>query len=124
MREKMMKYFLWLGVVATLIVQIIFARHTTAQAAIPYQLTVVGVHTSCTIAVNTTSYCFAADGLWQSLNGLAYTQIAVGAAGPAGPTGPQGPIGLQGPQGPAGSSGGVVSVNGKTGVVQLTATLQ
>ena len=96
--------------------------HVHAQTTTtPLAITVAGVHTSCLpAATGTTTFCFASDGLWQSLNGAAYTQLGgVGPAGPAGATGPMGPAGATGPAGPA---GGVTSVNGKTGTVVLSAT--
>lgn len=66
-----------------------------AQAAPPWQVAVPSVpHTACTVAPLTTQYCFAGDGLWVSLNGAAYTQVG---------------------------SGGVQSINGKTGIVVITA---
>jgi hypothetical protein len=33
-------------------------------------------HTSCTIVASTTEFCFANDGLWVSINGASYTQVA------------------------------------------------
>ncbi len=62
-------------------------------------LTIVAqlAHTSCPVAtVGKTQYCFAIDGLWQSLNGAAYTQLGAG-------------------------TGGVASLNGKTGALTITA---
>ena len=101
-------------------------RTTAAQSGSnPFQMTVSGPHTACTVTAGQTNFCFATDGFWQSINGAAYTQLGVGATGPAGPAGPAGAAGATGPagpQGPAGTSGGVASVNGKTGVVILTAT--
>lgn len=55
-------------------------------------------HTACVLSVGQTTICLASDGLWLSLNGAAFTQLGV--AAPA----------------------GVISVNGKTGVVVLSAT--
>ena len=46
-----------------------------AQSGNPLQMQVSGVHTACTVTAATTSFCFATDGLWQSLNGAAYTQL-------------------------------------------------
>jgi hypothetical protein len=74
------------------------AIRAQAQSANPWQVSVVGAHTLCTVTPATTQYCFASDGLWMSLNGAAYVQL--GAVAPV----------------------GVVSVNGKTGVVVLGAT--
>jgi len=102
----------------------------------------LGTHTACTPSPNQTVFCFVSDGLWQSLNGATtFTQVGIaGPAGPAGPQGPAGPVGPQGvagvagpvgptgpvgpagPAGPVGPAGGVTSVNGKTGVVVLSAT--
>src|SRR6185312_11724372 len=63
----------------------------------PYQFTVVGAHSLCTVATGQTRYCFASDGVFQSLNGAAYASL-VGSA----------PI-------------GVTSLNGKTGDLKVTA---
>lgn len=52
-------------------------------------------HTSCTPVPAQTSLCLNSEGLWQSINGTAFTQI--GAVG-------------------------VISVNGKTGAVTISAT--
>jgi hypothetical protein len=96
-----------------------------AANAIPWQVGVTGAHTLCVVVAGQTNYCFAADGLWISLNGAAYVQMGVtGPIGPAGPAGPAGAAGATGPQGPPGTpgSGGVTSVNGKTGVVTIAAT--
>lgn len=71
-----------------------------AQTVVP-PITIVApalTHTSCNVTVGATSFCFASDGLWQSINGAAFVQLGV--AAPA----------------------GVISVNGKTGVVVLSAT--
>jgi len=54
------------------------------------------LHTNCVVAAGTTTYCFAGDGLWISSNGAPFAQ-------------------LQG-------QSGVISVNGKTGTVVLSAT--
>jgi len=62
------------------------------------QLTGSAPHTTCAIVPSTTNYCFANDGLWQSINGAPYVQLT-----PSTPS-------------------GVISVNGKTGVVVITAT--
>jgi len=72
----------------------LYGWHVHAQAANAgiVQVTATGLHTQCTVVVGETHFCFASDGLWQSLNGAAYTQVV---------------------------AGGVVSVNGKTGVVTL-----
>lgn len=59
----------------------------------PFQFQTPGVHTSCTVVPSQTEFCFAGDGLWQSLNGGAYVQI---------------------------TTQSVTSVNGKTGAVTLT----
>ena len=84
----------WIVGVLSLVLVPLFASylslpHTAkAQGTNPLQIVVTGTHTSCTVTVSTTAYCFATDGLWQSLNGAAYTQLGVGVAGPAGPAGP------------------------------------
>lgn len=70
-----------------------------AQTVVP-PITIIApalTHTSCNVTPAATSYCFASDGLWQSLNGAAYTQLGV-------------------------AVGGVTSVNGKTGAVVISAS--
>lgn len=62
------------------------------------QLTGSAPHTTCAVVASTTNFCFANDGLWQSINGAPYVQLT-----PSAPS-------------------GVLSVNGKTGVVVITAT--
>jgi hypothetical protein len=66
-------------------------------AAIPAQITVVGTHTQCTATPAATpahaDICFAADGIWLSINGAAFTQLG------------------------AASAVGVTSFNGRTGAV-------
>jgi hypothetical protein len=85
------------------------------------------LHTSCTVLASTTKYCFAADGLYISLNGAAYAQIAAtagvisfngrtGAVLPA--TGDYTYAEIAGTP----PTGSVTSVNGKTGAVVLGAT--
>jgi len=54
------------------------------------------LHTNCTAATGQTVYCFAGDGLWVSTNGAAFAQVQGNAP--------------------------VLSVNGKTGNVVLSAT--
>jgi hypothetical protein len=85
--------------VSLLVVLLAAVWRTKAQIANsnPWQLTVVGTHTSCAVAVGQTNFCFASDGLWQSLNGAPYVQLT-----------PSTPIGTL-----------VTSVNGKTGAVVL-----
>ena len=110
------------GIIVILLAALLFLAvrsKVQAQGSVPWAMTVVGAHTLCTVVASATTFCFAADGVWQSLNGAAFAQL--GAQGPAGPTGATGATGPQGPQGPAGS-GGVTSVNGKTGAVTLAAT--
>jgi len=64
-------------------------------------------HASCpAIAAGLTSYCFASDGLWQSLNGAAYVQLGV--AAPAGVTSFNG------------RTGAVVSVTGDYSYSQIS----
>ncbi|SRR6266404_4278337 len=62
------------------------------------QLTGSAPHTTCAIVASTTNYCFANDGLWQSLNGAPYVQLTPG------------------------TPNAVTSVNGKTGAVVIAAT--
>lgn len=76
----------WLSICAILFLGILiglhFEQNTHAQAAgTPFTITVSGLHTACDpIVAGTTKFCYAQDGLWQSLNGAAYTQLGVGAA--------------------------------------------
>jgi hypothetical protein len=54
------------------------AQSTTPFTVIAGSLT----HTSCpAVAASTTQFCFANDGLWQSINGAAYVQLTPGTAG-------------------------------------------
>lgn len=95
-------------------IRIVRAQNPTLT---PTQFSVgTGTHLNCTLVASETTYCFASDGVWQSLAGGAYTPL--GGVGPVGPAGPQG---IPGPQGPPGVNG-VTSVNGKTGVVTIGAT--
>lgn len=53
-----------------------------AQSVVP-PITILApslTHTSCVVTTGTTSFCFASDGLWQSINGGAFTQLG-GAGG-------------------------------------------
>lgn len=64
----------------------------------PWQFGVgVATHTNCTTATGATRFCFASDGLWQSLNGAAYVQVAGG-----------------------GGTTGVLALNGHTGTLTLS----
>jgi hypothetical protein len=94
------------------------AQSTTPFTVIAGSLT----HTSCpTVAASTTQFCFASDGLWQSLNGAAYVQLGTPvAAGVTSWNGLTGAVTYAPPTPP------VSSVNGKTGAVVITAatTLQ
>ncbi len=76
----------------------LFAKYQRVEAqSTPLTIVAQLAHTSCPVAtVGKTQYCFATDGLWQSLNGAAYTQLGVG-------------------------TGGVASLNGKTGALTITA---
>lgn len=132
--------FLALVVVAPFVVKAVRAQNPDLS---PYQFQVgSATHTNCTVNAGQTRFCFASDGLWQSINGAAYVQVAgipgpVGPPGPqgapgptgpqgiqgvAGPIGPVGPAGPQGPQGPPGA-GGIQTINGVkpgvTGNIQL-----
>jgi hypothetical protein len=99
-----------------------------AQTTIPFQMAVgTGLHTACTVTTGTTQYCFAADGLWVSLNGAAYAQITVtsGVTSFNGRTGAVLPaVGDYTYTQISGTppSAAVTSVNGKTGAVVLSAT--
>jgi hypothetical protein len=122
-------------IVVAFLVGLTIAR---AQTSVPWQATVTGLHSVCTVSPITTpassTYCFASDGLWVSVNGGAFTQI--GAAVVTGVTSFNGRTGAvvsatgdysfsqisgiatasQVPTPP------VTSVNGKTGTVVLSAT--
>src|SRR6266851_5127033 len=78
----------------------------------PFQLSVSSAtHTACTVVAGQTSFCFANDGLWQSIAGAAYVQVAPVALGVVsfnGRTGVVVPV-------PSDYPDAVVSVNGKTG---------
>lgn len=66
-----------------------------AQTATPYQIGVgTAQHSTCAALANVTQYCFAADGLYQSINGGAFTAAF-------------------------GGGGGVQSFNGRTGNINL-----
>lgn len=82
-------------VVSILIAGLLLGWNLKAQTPGPWQVGVTGLHTACTTTAGATSYCFASDGLWVSLNGAAYVQVGT-------PTGTL-----------------VTSVNGKTGTVVL-----
>jgi hypothetical protein len=84
--------------ILALILGVWFGRTVHAQTAVPWQVAVSGAHTLCTVTAGVTQFCFASDGLWWSNNGAAYAQL--GAAG----------------------APGVISVNGKTGIVTISAT--
>lgn len=56
------------------------------------------LHTSCVVAAGVTTYAFASDGLWISMNGGAFAQIQ-----------------------PVSSGLVVTSLNGKTGALTITA---
>ena len=69
-----------------------------AQGAAPFSFSVSAPHLNCpAVVVGVSQYCFATDGIWQSLNGAAWTQVGV-------PT-----------------VTGVTSLNGKTGSLTITA---
>ena len=78
----------------TLVIKVIYAQTVPTTL----QLTGSAPHTTCAVVPSTTNFCFANDGLWQSINGAPYVQLT-----------------------PA-LTGGVTSVNGKTGAVVITAT--
>lgn len=63
-----------------------FVPSVHAQSAgVPLQLTVsAATHIACSPVVAATTFCAAADGLWQSINGAAFTQV--GAVAPTGVT--------------------------------------
>jgi hypothetical protein len=89
---------LWILVILVILADIA-DRHITSvhaqTAGIPASFTVSGSHTACTpIVTGVTTFCLAADGVWQSINGAAYVQLA-----------------------PVGAASGVTSFNGRTGAV-------
>lgn len=51
-------------------------------SAPPWQVTVSGSHSLCTPVSGQTTFCFASDGLWQSLAGGAFTQLGGSQAAP------------------------------------------
>lgn len=58
-------------------------RPSVQAQAVPLTIVAALPHTACRpIEPATTQFCFATDGLWQSLNGAAYVQL--GAAAPGG----------------------------------------
>ena len=69
-----------------------------AQTAAPFSFSVSAPHANCpAVAVGVSQYCFATDGIWQSLNGAAWAQVGV-------------PV-----------TAGVTSLNGKAGNLTISA---
>jgi hypothetical protein len=87
-----------LAILIGLVLGILLNKSVHAQTAVPWQVAVSGAHTLCTVTAGVTQFCFASDGLWWSNAGAAYAQLGV-----------------------AGTPG-VISVNGKTGIVTISAT--
>lgn len=59
---------------------IVYPRHATAQTATALTFTAQLPHTSCLpVTSGKTQFCFATDGLWQSINGAAYVQLGASA---------------------------------------------
>ena len=87
-----------------------------AQGAAPFSFSVSAPHLNCpAVVVGVSQYCFATDGIWQSLNGAAWTQVGVPTlTGVTSWNGQTGAITYVPP------SSGVSSVNGKTGAVVLS----
>ncbi|SRR6266705_1047633 len=87
------------------------------------QLTGSAPHTTCAVTPATTTFCFANDGLWQSINGGAYAQLGVATGGvtTGGVTSFNGRTGVVVPV-PSDYPNAVTSVNSKTGAVVITAT--
>lgn len=88
------------GLIAGLVVSIAALTprlvHAQNPTLTPWQFGVNGAtHTSCQVVASSTQFCFASDGVWQSINGGAFTQLGTPAAG-------------------------VTSFNGRTGAVTLT----
>ena len=113
----------WIGLAIIAILLCCVGVLGRAQTSIPWQATVTGLHATCTVSPVTvpasTTYCFASDGLWQSVNGAAYTQVGItavtGVTSFNGRTGAVVPVSSDYPD-------AVTSVNGKTGAVVLSAT--
>lgn len=94
--------FALLLVIALVVVYGIVATRAQTTQGLPSQETFTGTVAQCTLSPVTVppsaSLCKTGNGVWLSVNGGAYVQL--GAAGTA----------------------GVISVNGKTGIVVLTGT--
>lgn len=93
---------------ATVIASALFVGYLYGQVARPLVIQVVDsalVNTTCpTPSSGVTQFCFAYNGIWQSLNGATYTQLGAAASG-----------GVTSFNGQTGAVTGVTSVNGKTG---------
>lgn len=77
-----------------------------------------GVHTTCSPNANKTTFCFATDGLYVSINGATFVTVSgTGTQGPVGPTGAIGPTGIKGATGSQGPIGlpGVPGLQGLAG---------
>lgn len=108
-----------IGLVLAGIWAIAAERNTHAQTAgssLPPVVCYQVLHTSCVTAAGTTTYAFASDGLWISMNGGAFAQVQVGTpvAGVTSWNGQTGAVTYTPPTAP------VSSVNGKTGAVVLS----
>jgi hypothetical protein len=102
--------------VLTYLCGVITAGALRAQTVVPFTIIATGgLHSTCpAVAASTTQYCFATDGIWQSVNGGAYAQVGVPvAAGVTSWNGQTGAVTYTPPAPP------VTSVNGKTGAVVL-----
>ena len=54
-----------------------------AQTPSPWSFSVSAPHASCPVAApGISQYCFATDGIWQSLNGGAWAQVGIAQASP------------------------------------------
>lgn len=69
----------------------------TAGSTLPPVMCYQVLHTSCATSVGTTTYAFASDGLWISLNGAPFAQVQIG------------PV-----------VAGVTSLNGKSGALTIS----
>ena len=85
-----------IGFIVGVLLGMLVGTLTKAQSTSPLQIQVVGAHTSCSVTTGATTFCFASDGLWQSLSGATYVQLTPGTVGATGPAGPAGPVGPQG----------------------------
>lgn len=66
----------FIGVLVSIAILVnIFSSPAPAQVAQPMMIEAYLPHTSCVVTVGKTRFCYATDGLWQSISGGAYTQV-------------------------------------------------